>query len=404
MKYLGFSLVSLLFPFSSSAQIDPCENGRYVENVFTSTTSTLNIKYGENISIGGNTIELFADVFEPANDNEPKRPLIILMHGGSYTTGERSDIHNLCEAYALKGYVVASINYRLYDGAFFPFPDSTDLGEVLIQSVGDAKAAVRFFKNDAATTNEFKIDTNIIIMGGVSAGAITALHVAHMDENDDLPNFIDVILANNGGLEGNSNNLFQHSSEVHGVINFSGALYRDHFLDANETPVFSVHDDMDGIVPYSDGFAVVVVIPIVRMNGSELVHARALNQGVESQLITYENSSGHVSYFPDDAQELVDTTAHFMANQLICQTPASSKEFIKEASHKIYPNPGQNLVYIKNSNAVDRIQVRSLTGRIVPVLYQGESLDISDLSNGIYLIELYDKNDQQINVQKLIKQ
>ena len=404
INFLKIFFLSLFFPFSSLAQTDPCENGRYIDNVFTSTISTLDIKYGENVSVGGNTVELFADVFEPENDSEPKRPLMILMHGGSYTTGERSDIHNLCEAYALKGYVVASINYRLYDGPFFPFPDSTDLGEVLVQSVGDAKAAVRFFKNDAATANEFGIDTNIIIMGGVSAGAITALHVAHMDENDDFPNFIDVILSNNGGLEGNSNNLFQHSSKVHGVINFSGALYRDHFLDANETPVFSVHDDMDAIVPYGNGFAVVAIIPIVRMNGSELVHARALNEGVESRLITYENSAGHVSFFPDDRQELVDTTASFMAHQLICNTPTSSKELRSEASHKIYPNPGQNLLYIENSAAIARVQVRSITGKVVPVLYNGENLDISVLDNGVYLIELYDQNDQRINIQKLIKQ
>ncbi len=404
MKNLALAGFGVLLSLPSLAQTDSCENGRYIDDIFTSTTSTLDIKYGENTSISGNTIELFADVFEPANDSETKRPLMILMHGGSFTSGERTDIHDLCEGYALKGYVVASINYRLYDGPLIPFPDSLDMGEVLIQSVGDAKAAVRYFKNDAATTDLFKIDTNTIIVGGVSAGAMTALHVAYLDENDDTPQFIDDILANNGGLEGNSNNLFQHSSEVHGVISFSGALYRDHFLDGNEAPVFSVHDELDGIVPYGDDFAVVLVVPIVRVNGSELVHARAVDQGVASHLITYPGSGGHVAYFPEDAEELIDSSALFMAGELLCDLASSTEELTSQTTYKVYPNPVKNKLFIDANTIVSQVEVKSLLGNSIPVTFDGQSIDLTHVNTGIYLLELYGQDGQRIHTQKLIKQ
>ena len=48
-------------------------------------------------------------------DTENNRPLIILAHGGSFIAGVRANpsMVSLGEAFAKRGYVVASISYRL---------------------------------------------------------------------------------------------------------------------------------------------------------------------------------------------------------------------------------------------------------------------------------------------------
>ncbi len=67
-------------------------------------------------------------------------------------------------------------------------------------------ASIRFFYKDAATNNEFRIDTTRIYIGGVSAGAIAALQIAHFDDLQEVPIGMDTLLQANGGFEGNSGN------------------------------------------------------------------------------------------------------------------------------------------------------------------------------------------------------
>lgn len=59
------------------------------------------------------------------------------------------------------------------------------------------KGAYRF--SDAANANSYKVDTTKIFVGGLSAGAITALHATYLDTNDNLePNIRTLVMANGG--------------------------------------------------------------------------------------------------------------------------------------------------------------------------------------------------------------
>ena len=172
--------------FAFAQNYPGCDDIRYRTDVFTEVESTLGLSYGSGTTIAGNSQELFLDVYQPVGDVQEIRPVIILAFGGSFISGERGDLAGLCESYARRGFVAVSIDYRLYDLPLIPFPTSDEMRDVVVRSISDFKAAIRFMREDAATSNTFRIDPNMIFVGGVSAGAIAAAHTAVLDETDDI--------------------------------------------------------------------------------------------------------------------------------------------------------------------------------------------------------------------------
>ena len=71
--------------------------------------------------------------------------LVVLAHGGSFISGDKSDLSETATFLAKAGYVVASINYRLLDVT----PTQLAFKQVVINAVADMKAAVRYFNKDA---------------------------------------------------------------------------------------------------------------------------------------------------------------------------------------------------------------------------------------------------------------
>lgn len=225
MKNILALLVFILSTYTISAQTaEGClVPQRYESQIFSNTTKST-VKYGENINPGRGGIleELYMDVYEPVSDTISKRPLILLAHGGSFQTGSKNDLVSVCQDFAGKGFVSVSMDYR----KFFPGTalDSINVVEATIRAVQDMRAAVRYMKNDAMDSNIYKIDTNFVMVGGFSAGAITAVQLAYWDSNDPVPAYIDTIISNEGGLEGQSNTITSVSSKIHAVLNSTGAI------------------------------------------------------------------------------------------------------------------------------------------------------------------------------------
>ena len=73
------------------------------------------ILYGTATNYAGNEVPLFLDLYKPIGDNNLNRPLLVLVHGGSWIAGNRNEqeIQLLAKWYAKFGYVVASVSYRL---------------------------------------------------------------------------------------------------------------------------------------------------------------------------------------------------------------------------------------------------------------------------------------------------
>ncbi|HRP90036.1 MAG TPA: carboxylesterase family protein [Edaphocola sp.] len=154
----------------------------------------MNIPYGIASGFNGLADTLEMDIYLPQCDDSlhiSKRPLMIWIHGGAFVSGDKSDVTGLCQQFARKGYVTASVNYRLgfvSDNAFWNcnFPnyncifaaDTAEWYRANYRAIQDVKGAIRFFVN---RKDSFRIDVDNIFVSGVSAGAITAMGVALMD-------------------------------------------------------------------------------------------------------------------------------------------------------------------------------------------------------------------------------
>lgn len=350
MKIIPIALFVFL-AFGLSAQYG-CDGLRYRSVVFTDVDTTFAVKFGENTTPGGANMELFMDIYEPQGDSLSNRPVIIWAFGGSFISGDRSQLSELCYESARRGYVAVAIDYRTYDGAFIPFPDSLDFVDVAVKAIGDMKASIRKLREDAANGNPYRIDPDFIIAGGVSAGGIAATHAGMLDSTDVVPSYFLNAMTANGGWEGNSSTNYQYSSEVQAVINFSGALGRAEWIDVNDPPIFSAHDDGDGTVPYGNGFAGFnlgfTTLNILYMEGSSSLHTEASDEAVYNQLITIPNSTGHVSFLNGSSpfKDSVVTSSHIFAHNVYCGIPAFT-ESVAAPDLNAFPNPSAGDIMIK---------------------------------------------------------
>lgn len=423
---------SCLFAGSMWAQ-SPCSTGRYATDVFTNYTTTSDIVYGQNTSWNGASTTLKLDVYQPTGDAETNRPLVILVHGGSFIGGTKTDgdVVTMCQKFAKKGYVTASIDYRL---GFFPF-DSANAVKAVVRAVQDLRAAVRFFYKDKQTTNAYKIDTNNIYVGGSSAGAITSLHLAYLDQECEVSDYLNqTTITQLGGLEGTSGNP-GYSSKVKGVLNGCGALARYSWLEAGDVPVASVHGTNDGTVKYNRGI-VNPGTPLMYLDGSRMIHERACAVGVENQFYTFLGAP-HVPYAGSAAY--MDTTVNFFRDFLIKQLgctdaiiqpenaraqsvnlypiaycdgspvnevcPMSGLHEQNVLTALIYPNPAQNAIQVVPSiEGKYTVSILDNTGRILSFIELEKGIaeiSLIALTNGNYFVQV--NSGKYLYTEQLIK-
>lgn len=220
----------IIIIFITGCITDIYPNARYRKIVFNEVDIHKDVVYGEAYNYEGELVDLLLDIYEPHNDYANERALIIGIHGGAFVGGDKEDNQwrNLCTLFAEMGYVAVSINYRLQPRG------SKDMSRAIIEAMYDAKAAVRYFRANAA---EYRIDADRIAILGGSAGAVTALHVAYLREPE---------------YEGDSGNP-GFSSNVTVCVDLWGGLYGNiKEIDQGEPPVLVIHGTEDEVVPYSE--------------------------------------------------------------------------------------------------------------------------------------------------------
>lgn len=213
MKLTLIILSFVIFGFSSSINAQEFQTLNYFKNDSTS---------------------LDLDLFLPKVNNVKKVPLIIFVHGGGFSGGDRKAGHTFGKFLASKGYACASISYTLY-------MKNKDFGcnGILSEKV----KAIRMAASDlwAATTylidnsTKLNIDTAKIFIAGSSAGAETVLHAAYWDYK--------------------TMNLFENTLSTTfkyaGVISGAGAIMDLNLITSkNLIPIMLFHGDADPTVPY----------------------------------------------------------------------------------------------------------------------------------------------------------
>ncbi len=161
------NLILLPFLFAAVACSNP--GNKSPESIVTASGSEYNtitvthdIPYREG---GSSNPSWMLDLAMPANFGSELRPAMVIVHGGGWRFGSKSDdvYRRFMLDYARKGYVTININYRLIDEA--PFP----------ACIEDVKCAVRWLRAHAA---EFNVDPERIGGYGHSAGGHLALMLA----------------------------------------------------------------------------------------------------------------------------------------------------------------------------------------------------------------------------------
>ena len=382
-----------------------CDGNKYRSVIFDEIDVYSDIKFSDGKTIAGKQVDLYLDIYTPKGDNNVNRPVIVLGFGGSFISGKRTDIDWLCIEYAKRGFVAVSIDYRLYDLPLIPFPSPGDMQTVVVKSVLDMNTAIQFLIDDAATSNTYGIDTSALFVGGVSSGSIMACHTAMLDNSDNLPSYILNKLRTEGLITDTTTML--GSKDIKGVINFSGGLHIGNWYESSDPPLFSCHDDADGIVPYKNGYGRIFGQNIVELAGSFILDSLAKDRGMNSELITIPNSAGHVSYFIKEAQrnEIIQKSAVFMY-KLLCSDRTDVTNIREKFNVSITPNPFTINLRVDLSET-DWIQVEllDLAGKVIMtdnLFSDGICFKTDSLSKGVYFVRMSFEN--KVIVKKVIKE
>lgn len=213
---------------------------------------TTDVEYG---NVGGRALKL--DLYQPTSSQTPSAGLVFI-HGGAWAGGKKDDYRYYGLLFAQKGYVVASIEYRLAAEQLYP------------AAIEDCKCAVRWMRAKAA---EIGVDPQRIAAVGGSAGGHLSMMVGY---SSDVPTF-----EGTGGHEGVSSsvqcvvNLYgpcdlttdfvrknEYANRV--VKNFLGksidedlAYYQQAspitYVDAQDPPTLILHGTIDDVVPIDQG-------------------------------------------------------------------------------------------------------------------------------------------------------
>lgn len=401
MKTLLLFLVVLLLAVIQVANaqgVIDTTGGRYYRPVFSNVTVASGVAFGAAVNSVGTNQTLLMDIYQPTGDALAQRPVIIFAHQGGFVTGLRTDAYMVavCTRFARLGYVTASIDYRLLDfsivlgGGF----DTVNIAKSAIRGMQDLRAAVRFFRKDAATANAYRVNPGYVIVGGSSAGAFAALEVGYLDKATEVPAYVGIAAL--GGVEGLSGNP-GYSSLPQAVLNLSGATESPSYIEAGNAPLCSVHGTADGTVPYLQG-RVGSFLPPKYVYGSGRLNPRATALGIRNTLRTLRGA-GHIPFESNAAY--ADTTFRTIRDFLrpvlalpgLVVTAAALAPVPLAPVAQAYPNPADNTIRILLPAAwptTAEAQLLDAAGRVVRTISPtARTLDVprGPLKAGIYLLK-----------------
>jgi predicted esterase len=417
--YLTIRLIGVFFLMLGNAYGQYCTNdNRFSETQYfdtTEITTGVNVQYGVAMDYQGNPTNLLMDFYYPnlAIDTSPKRPFILLFHGGGFTSGDKQsgDIRDLCIHLAMRGFVCASVNYRLGD-AF------TEYGQykARYRAIQDGNAALRYVVNNA---NTIRIDTNWLFVGGQSAGSLLALGMVYADQNelDSISLLYNSTAASLelGNLNTSGNNLTNQYS-IKGIFNNWGAITKSEMDKSEMIPTIAFHGELDTTVYINSDNTFLHYT----LNGSRAIHTGLINNNICSELTVdlngehgiYRNASSvfraqRASCFFKSI--FCNNCSNFYSTDSIatnCSSSLDLNESTFETQIKVFPNPFEDHFTLEGMNEGFDITIYNAFGKVV---FKNEnstenSFEIKpDLLPGVYVLVLNQLKFNRSKVFKLIK-
>lgn len=413
-KIIAQAAFLLLLIHSAKGQY--CTNNtRYTEvQYFDSTEITIanNVQFGIAIDHLGNPDTLRMDLYYPnlGIDTSLKRPFIMLFHGGGFSSGNKAsgDIVDLCVHLSLRGYVCASVNYRLgYD--------FTEYGQykARYRALQDGHAAMRYVVNNA---NAIRVDTSWIFVGGQSAGALLALGMVYADPTE-LDSISLLYGASPTSVElGNlytSGNTLTNTYSFKGVFNNWGAATQTEIDVAEMLPTIAFHGELDSTVLIDADHSFLHYT----LNGSRELHQQLIANNVCSEITIdtlgehgiYRNESSvfraarascfFKSIFCNNCSDFY-TTDSIASN---CSSPLQIQENNFHPQVKLFPNPIEKTFRIEGLSGTLQLTLYNSVGQLV---YTSEIENLQaqiNLLPGIYVLNVRPLLSNETFTFKLIK-
>ena len=252
-----------------------CKKEEAPENLTLEAKTELNLAYG-------NDPQQKMDVYLPGGRNTDSTKVIVMIHGGAWAEGDKTDFNPYVTILRqrLPDYAIVNINYRLATAVSNAFPAQEN----------DIKSAISFLLQKR---EDFKISDQMVLLGA-SAGAHMAMLQSYKYTTPKIKAVIDyfgpvdmmALYAQSlpgaqlglqilmGGTPVTNPAMYQQSSPIN-------------FIDAQDPPTLIFHGLADDVVPVAQSTA---------------LQAKLQYTGIANELYTYAGM-GHETW-PDSTMKI----------------------------------------------------------------------------------------------------
>lgn len=213
------------YPHIKAVTYNPAEGSLQVADISYTTGS------GRSLSL---------DLFTAAQATEPMRPIVMLIHGGGWSSGDKSLMHPLADYLARHGFVTVTVEYRLSPEALYP------------AGVNDLKSALTWIIEHG---DEYHADKDRMAVLGCSAGAQLAGQIGLTYKNPENPSAdpIQAIINIDGVMDFTCEEALKHEDNPEKETTAAGRWFGGRYAEKPElwreaSPVYYINESSPPIL------------------------------------------------------------------------------------------------------------------------------------------------------------
>jgi len=225
-----------------------------------------------NVEFGNDALQKM-DIFLPAGRRISTTKTIVIIHGGAWTSGDKSEMTSVVDSLKIRlpNYAFINLNYRLaVNNSVNIFPTQEN----------DVKTAIEFYLGKSLT---YEVSKDIIVLGASAGAHLAMLHSYKNDPERHVKAVVDLFGPTDLVAEWNEGFLQQLA-----LMAATGKTYeQDPAIYTQSSPVNFINAQSPPTIALQGG-----IDYVVSPNQTNLVIAKLNSMGVTSQLVVYPNE-GH---------------------------------------------------------------------------------------------------------------